>query len=256
MVTIAFCNHKGGTGKTTTAINVAAALGLCGFQTLVIDLDPQGYLSRMLGIEEPDHAASSGALFQHDIDPRGIEKVAYPGFDVLPASGQLTRQMRKLTSPADVLWVREALQQGTGHDVVILDTAAAVTVYSLNALVASDYVFIPVIPEYQPVVGGEQTYQTVTTVSAKLNPKMHPPCFLLTQVDARKRSHHQYRELLRSRYGEQVLRPMVRTSASLAASCKEGMTVFRRDPYSRGARDYANVTDEIIRIVGLKPREA
>lgn len=256
MVIIALCNHKGGTGKTTTALNLAAALGLSGFRTLAIDLDPQAYLTSMLGIAEPGPDASACAFFRHDIDPSDIPCVEYPGFDVIPGSAGLTRLMRKLTNATDVFWLKEALQARKGYDVAILDTAAAVTVYSLNALVAARFVIIPVIPEDQPVLGAEQTHQTVSLVSGKLNPKMHTPFFLLTQVDARKRAHNRLRAYLRATYGENVLRPIIRTSAALSASSRDGLTVFRRDPYSRGARDYANLTDEVVRIVGLQPDEA
>ncbi len=256
MVIIALCNHKGGTGKTTTALHLAAALGLSGFRTLAVDLDPQAYLSSMLGIAEPAPEASACALFRHDIDPADIPCVSFPGFDVIPGSGGLTRLMRKLTSPTDVFWLKEALQVRTGYDVAILDTAAAVTVFSLNALVAARFVIIPVTPEEQPVLGAEQTYETVTLVSDKLNPNMHSPFFLLTQVDARKRAHNRLRAYMRTTYSDHVLRQIIRTSAALSAACRDGITVFRRDPYSRGARDYANLTDEIIHIVGLQPDEA
>ena len=118
---------------------------------------------------------------------------------------------------------------------------------SLNALVASHYVVIPVTPEYQPIIGAEQTFQTVSTVRAKLNPALDVPIFLFTQVDARKRAHHRYRQYLRKRYAEKVLKSVIRTSAALAITRPDGTTVFEHDPYSRGARDYANATDELLR---------
>jgi chromosome partitioning protein len=132
-----------------------------------------------------------------------------------------------------------------------LDTAAAITVYSLNALVASRYVIIPVTPEYQPIVGAEQTFKTATMVQTRLNPDLDPPLFLFTQVDARKSAHHRYRQYLRKRYSDQVVKNVIRTSAALAISYSNGTTVFENDPYSRGARDYANATDELVRRVGL-----
>ena len=252
MAVLALCNHKGGTGKTTSAIHFGAALGLCGYRTLVIDLDPQSFLSRMLGIREPPVEESSWALFQHDRTLRDIACVSMHGFDVLPASGLLTKKMRQLTRPTDVLWVKETLAGDSIYDVVVLDTAAAVTVYSLNALVAANQVVIPVTPEYQPIVGAEQTFRTISTVRAKLNPGLDSCYFLLTQADGRKRAHHMYRRYLRAQYGSQVLRQVIRTSASLATSHADGKTVFEHDPYSRGARDYANATDEIIPILGLR----
>lgn len=245
MPVLSICNHKGGTGKTTTAIHTAAAFGLSGRRVLAIDLDPQGFLTRLLGVEEPAEAQSSLALFDHESDLRTLDVVSLHGFDLLPASYNMTKAARKLGSPTDVLWIKEALEQGHDYDLILLDTAAAMTVFSLNALVASDAVLIPVTPEYQPVVGAEQTYSTARLVQDKLNPTLLEPLFLLTQVDARKRDHASYSQYMREGYGERVLVSEIRTSASLAESARGGETVFDRDITSRGARDYANAADEL-----------
>lgn len=256
MTVLAICNHKGGTGKTTSAINFAAALGLSGYRVLVIDLDPQSFLTRTLGIGEPGEAASSLMLFNHNVTLGDIETTRLQGFDLIPASSVLTKQMRRLNKPTDVLWVKEAIEQSGGYDVVLLDTAAAITVYSLNALVACRHVVIPVTPEYQPIVGAEQTYHTATMVQSRLNPDLELPLFLFTQVDARKRAHHSYRQYLRKRYSDQVMKSVIRTSAALATSYTDGTTVFENKPYSRGARDYANAADELIKQLALpSPRQ-
>lgn len=249
MKTVAICNHKGGTGKTTTVIHLAAALGLSGYRTLVIDLDPQSFLSRMLGVSDPPDERSSLMLFNHRVVLRDVPVLEMRGFDLLPSSLGLTAAMRKLNRPMDVFWVKEALETGVDYDFVLLDTAAAVTVFSLNALVAAEHVLIPVTPEYQPVIGAEQTYQTVQLVQEKLNPSLLPPLFLFTQVDGRKRTHHQYRSYFRKSYGAAVMRGVIRTSASLSASTRDGTTTFDRDPHARGAIDYANAADELLRTI-------
>ncbi len=247
MTVLSVCNHKGGTGKTTTAIHVAAALGLSGRRTLVVDLDPQGFLTRTMGFGEPEPEQSVAAFFEADLSPQQIEVRSTEGFDLIPSSSTLTRRMRDLNKPTDVLWVREVLQSlDLSYDVVLFDTAAALTVYSLNALVASQHVLIPVLPEYQSVVGGEQTYQTTQLVENKLNPLLESRHFLFTQVDARKRMHRTYREYIREKYESMVLESIVRTSASLAKSQNGRTTIFDRDPNARGAVDYANATDELL----------
>lgn len=246
MIRLTICNHKGGTGKTTTSIHVAAALGLSGFRTLVVDLDPQAFLTRTLGIDEPEVRASSLMLFDVETPLHQVEMQSMNQFDVLPASNRLTKFMRQLNKPTDVLWAREALDDAGEYDVILFDTAAAITVYSLNALAASRHALIPVTPEYQPVLGAEQTYSTVEMVRQKLNPDLAPAHFLFTQVDARKRNHHMYRRYLRGQYGDQIMKSIIRTSTALSTSYGDGSTVFEREPQSRGARDYANATDELL----------
>ena len=247
MTVLSVCNHKGGTGKTTTAIHVAAALGLSGWRTLVVDLDPQGFLTRTMGLDEPSPEQSVAAFFDPDVGLHQIEPQEAGGFDLIPSSSTLTRRLRDLNKPTDVLWMREALQRlDPDYDLILFDTAAAVTVYSLNALVASEHVLIPVLPEYQPVVGGEQTYQTTQMVEKKLNPLLETRTFLFTQVDGRKRMHSSYREYVREKYGGEVLDNIIRTSTSLAKLQNGKTTIFDHDPNSRGAVDYANATDELL----------
>jgi len=249
MIVFAVCNHKGGTGKTTTVLHLAAALGLSSRRTLAIDVDPQGFLTRAMGVPEPDRANSALALFDHEADLSALTPRPMEGFDLLPSSSALTKHMRSLNKPTDVLWAKEALEADwtDAYDVIIFDTAAAVTVYSLNALVASRHVVIPVLPEYQSVVGAEQTFQTADVVRSRLNPRLGPSNFLLTQVDARKSIHHTYRRYMREKYGERVLEQLIRTSTALAEAREDGTTLFDHNPQARGARDYANAADELLR---------
>lgn len=248
MIVVTVCNHKGGTGKTTSVMHLAAALGLSGHRTLAVDLDPQGFLTRALGMPEPSQESSVLALFDHETPLSSETPRSMSGFDLLPSSSAMTNRMRRLNKPTDVLWAKEVLEQEwvQPYDVIIFDTAAAVTVYSLNALVASRHVVIPVLPEYQAVVGAEQTYQTVKLVRGRLNPNLNDANFLLTQVDARKRVHHTYRQYMRDKYGPQVMQHIIRTSTALVEAYEDGSTVFDHDPQARGARDYANATDELL----------
>lgn len=251
MTTLSIVNHKGGTGKTTTVIHIAAALGMSEYRTLVVDLDPQGFLTRTLGVEEPPENESSLVLFDMNADLRSIPVRKMKDFDLLPSSSTMTKVMRQLNKPTDVFWIKESLECILDYDVVLIDTAAAVTVFSLNALVASKYVLIPVTPEYQPVMGAEQTFQTVKLVQDKLNPDLASPLFLFTQVDARKRSHHDFRSLMRKKYGDHVMKSIIRTNTSLSVTYSDGTTTFDHDPYSRGVRDYANATDELMKLIKL-----
>ena len=242
---VTICNHKGGTGKTTSSVHLAAAIGHSGRRVLVIDFDPQGFLTRTLGLKEPTVEASSLALLDADADLRTFPVESVSGFDVIGSSMGLTRALRRLTKPTDVFWLRETLAAGHDYDLILLDTAAALSVFTMNALVACDQVVIPVTPEYQPVVGAEQTWQTSRLVKSKLNPSLMAPRFLLTQVDARLRRHSSYAEYLREKYGPAVMQTAIRTSSSLATATRDGRTVYDARVTTRGAVDYACAAEEI-----------
>lgn len=257
MKVLTICSHKGGTGKTTTAVNLSSALGLTGHKTLLIDMDPQGFLTSMLGLQQRQKEGSCLMLFEQGIKLSDIQMTKVGSLDVLPSSHMMTSKMRHLNKAMDVFYAKEALNNGEhDYDMIVFDTAAAITVYSLNALVISDNVLIPVTPEYQPVMGAEQTVETIRLVKSKLNPKLADPLFVLTQVDARKRTHERYREYMKGRYPSQLLSTEIRTCSSLANSYKNGATVFDIDLNSRGAHDYAKLTDTLIPVIfGEKPEE-
>ena len=249
MSVLTICNHKGGTGKTTSSIHLAAAFGHAGRRVLVVDLDPQGFLTRMVGGREPVPEHSALALVDPSGDFRTIPVQHMSGFDLIGSSMSLTRALRKLTKPTDVLWLRETVAAGHDYDLILFDTAAALSVFTMNALVASDHVIVPVTPEYQPVVGAEQTWKTAALVKSKLNPVLQPPRLLLTQVDARLSRHSKYSAYLRGKYGESVLETEIRTSSSLAVASRDGRTVFDARVTTRGAEDYAAAAREISRTV-------
>ena len=245
MPVLTICNHKGGTGKTTTSIHLAAAMARQGRRVLVVDFDPQGFLTRMLGASEPPPERSALGLLDAHADLRTFPTQPAGGFDLIGSSMALTKALRTLTRPTDVLWLRETVRAGHGYDLVLFDTAAALSVYTMNALVAADHVVIPVTPEYQPVVGAEQTWQTAGLVRDKLNPALAEPRLLLTQVDARLNRHARYAEYLREKYAEGVLQTAIRTSSSLAAASRDGRTVYDVQPTARGALDYLDAAREI-----------
>ena len=216
---------------------------------LVVDLDPQGFLTRMLGADEPPPEHSALALIHPEGDLRQIPVQRMSGFDLVGSSMALTRALRKLTKPTDVLWLRETIAAGHDYDLVLFDTAAALSVFTMNALVASDHLVIPVTPEYQPVVGAEQTWKTAALVKSKLNPVLQPPRLLLTQVDARLSRHAKYSAYLRGKYGTAVTETEIRTSSSLAVASRDGRTVFDARVTTRGAEDYEAAARELGRSV-------
>jgi len=249
MQVITVCNHKGGTGKTTTSIHLAAALNLVGYKTLVIDLDPQAYLTCMMDVDTSSIVHSSLNLFEPGDHLSDLKVLHLPSFDLLPCKDGMIHKSQKLTNVTDMFLLKESIQDFAGYDAVILDTAAAITVYVLNALVATDILMIPVTPELQSVHGAGQTWDTAKEIREKWNPGLKIAMFLLTNVHGRKKIHRQYSKYMRKRYGHLVMDSIVRTCSSLAVSYKNGCTVYETHVLSRGAKDYASVVDELIRHV-------
>ena len=245
------CNHKGGTGKTTSVLNMGAAIGLAGFRVLLVDLDPQGFLTRMTGMDEPKPSKSSLSLYNPALKKGELVPLSFNAFDFIPASRHMTKWMKRLIKPTDHLWIRESLELYGEYDLILLDTAAAVTVYSLGAMVAASFVLIPVTPEIQPIHGAEGAYNSATIVRTSLNPDLREPSFLLTQADGRKKEHRRYAGYLRKKYGPRVLGTVIRTNAALAGVYGGGRTVFECNPRARGAQDYANAADELMGILGM-----
>ena len=254
MKILTICNHKGGTGKTTTAVNLSAAISLSGVKTLVVDLDPQGFLSNLLGIKNPPLERSSLALFDPEKSAKDLLPYKLSAFDLIPSTLDLTAAMKRLSRPVDVLWLKDILREVEGYDLIVIDTAAALTVYTFNALVASEKALITVTPEQQPVIGADQTYETCVLVQKKLNPKLEAPMFILTRVDARKKSHIHFAKYLKTRYGKLIASSLIRTSSSLIWNQEkaDSVSVFDRDMTSRGAMDYANAAEEICHWLGFE----
>ncbi len=237
-------------------MNLAAAFGMTGRDVLVVDLDPQAFLTRMMGESEAAPNQSSLVLFEENLEPEKLPITKLKTFDLIPSSAALSSAIRRLTKPTDVLWLREFVDcMENRYDIIVFDTAAAVTVFSLNALVASNFVLIPVLPEYQPIIGGEQTYQTSQVVRKRLNPDLALPQFLLTMVDGRKKNHLGYQKYLRERYGNRVMRTVIRTCTTLSLTKQNGQTVFESDTHARGSIDYASAADELGQLFNFVEKE-
>lgn len=252
MPILTLCNHKGGTGKTTTAIHLAAALGLLGNKTLVIDLDPQSYLTDMLNLKQtiPDEDTSM-ALFGLKSNLDQMNTLKTTNFEVIPSSRGLSKVQKNLTKPTDVLWLKEVLREPSSYDWILIDTAAAITPLTLNALVASDMVIIPMVPEFQSYVGAQQTMKTCALVKDKLNPDLHDPYIVLTKVDGRTLNHRRIQQQIRNQFGSRVLKAVVRTDTVLSEKNQQGKTVFDKGKGKkitiRAAIDYTNVIDELMK---------
>jgi chromosome partitioning protein len=254
VVTVA--NQKGGVGKTTTTVNLAAALAQQGARVLVLDLDPQGNASTALGI---DHHADVPSIYEVLIEGRPIGNVisaveAVPGLFCVPATIDLAGAEIELVSLVAresrlhraVTALLDDLQddQTGGYDYVFVDCPPSLGLLTVNALVAGAEVLIPIQCEYYALEGLGQLMRNVELIRSHLNPRLHVSTILLTMYDARTRLAAQVADEVRTHFGHLVLRTTVPRSVRISEAPSYGETVMTYDPGSSGALSYLEAARE------------
>jgi chromosome partitioning protein len=242
-------NQKGGVGKTTTTVNLAASLAMHGSRVLVVDLDPQGNASTALGI---DHHAEVPSIYDVLIDSRPLAEVVQPVADVeglfcAPATIDLAGAEIELVSvvarESRLLRALEAYQQPL--DYVLIDCPPSLGLLTVNAMVAGAEVLIPIQCEYYALEGLGQLIRNVDLVRGHLNPALAISTIVLTMYDARTRLASQVAEEVRSHFGDSVLRTNIPRSVRLSEAPSYGQTVLTYDPGSTGALSYLEAAREI-----------
>ncbi|WP_077060156.1 ParA family protein [Streptomyces sp. MP131-18] len=242
-------NQKGGVGKTTTTVNLAASLALHGARVLVIDLDPQGNASTALGI---DHHAEVPSIYDVLIDSRPLSDVVQPVRDVeglfcAPATIDLAGAEIELVS---VVARESRLQRAISAyeqplDYVFIDCPPSLGLLTVNALVAGAEVVIPIQCEYYALEGLGQLLRNVELVRGHLNPRLHVSTILLTMYDGRTRLASQVADEVRSHFGAEVLRTNIPRSVRISEAPSYGQTVLTYDPGSSGSLSYLEAAREI-----------
>jgi len=250
-------NQKGGVGKTTTTVNVAAALAQAGLRVLVIDIDPQGNASTALGV---DHHADVPSIYDVLVDGKAIVDVVQACVDVpnlwcVPATIDLagaeielvslvareTRMQRALSA-----YIAEAAERGEERlDYVLIDCPPSLGLLTVNAFVAADEVFIPIQCEYYALEGLSQLLKNVELIKSHLNPGLHVSTILLTMYDARTRLSAQVADEVRLHFPAHVLRTTVPRSVRISEAPSYGQTVMTYDPTSSGALSYLEAASEL-----------
>ncbi|MFD1880531.1 ParA family protein [Paracoccus pacificus] len=245
---VAITNQKGGVGKTTTAINLAAALGQRGQKVLLIDLDPQGNASTGLGIDKQQREYTSYDLLAGSADlSRSTVPTSVPGVSLVPATEDLTSADMELSSSDGRLsLLRNALRDSADFDTVLLDCPPALGLLTLNAMVAADGVLVPLQAEFLALEGLSQLLQTVRQVRQTANPSLRIEGILLTMSDSRLNLSEQVEADARATLGELVFDTVIPRNIRVSESPSHGLPVLIYDPNSRGSTAYRALCDEYL----------
>jgi len=248
-------NQKGGVGKTTSAVNVGAALAMGGLRTLIIDLDPQGNASTAFGVARDEVNGMYEVIIKDlPIKDAALKVPGYPALEVIPATQSLAnaevelvplvaREMRLKKSLTTYL--NDAASRGERFDYVIIDCPPSLGLLTINALVAADELLIPIQCEYYSLEGLSLLLHTVSLIQEHLNQNLKLTTIVLTMFDGRTRLANDVADEIRKHYPKELIDIPIPRAVRVSEAPSYGQTVMTYDPASNGAEAYARVAREI-----------
>ena len=250
---LAVTNQKGGVGKTTTALNLAASLAYHRKRVLLVDMDPQGNATTGSGIDRQTLAATIYGVLCHDLAVTAAVQATAFSYDVLPANSDLTAAEVELMSALSRETRLKVALSGllSRYDFILIDCPPSLNLLTLNALVAADAVLIPVQCEYYALEGLSSLMQTISDVRQSVNTRLRIEGMLRTMYDGRANLANEVSTQLSTHFGEQVYRTVIPRNIRLAEAPSHGLPVLAYDQTSRGALAYLSLAGELMRRTGL-----
>lgn len=248
---ISLLNHKGGVGKTTSAINIGAALVQFKKRVLLVDLDPQANLTISLGIPRQKISIYQNIRGEAELAPYTVKQ----GLDVITSNLDLSGAEMELINEAGREFILRELFEPVAHDYdyIIIDCPPSLGLLTLNALTASDSVMIPMQAEFLAMQGIVKIKQVTDKVRFRLNKKLQIGGVIATMYDQRKVLNREIVETIEGFFGDKVFNTRIRNNVALAEAPSEGKDIFDYSPSSNGAKDYLDLAKEIITRIETVP---
>ena len=242
---ISISNHKGGVGKTTSAINIGFGLNRLRKKVLLIDLDPQANLSQSLGLIEPERTIYGSLRGQYKLQPREMVK----GLDVIPSTLDLSGAEIELTGEAGREYIlRELLEPiRASYDYILIDNPPSLGLLTINSFTASDEVFIPLQAQYLALQGLTKLLEVIDKIKRRLNKELKVGGVFITQYDGRKVLNRDVVATIEAHFKDEVFNTRIRDNIALAEAPAQGLDIFRYNPKSYGAEDYLSLSKEILK---------